>query len=298
MCYGSTATLTASGSGTTFIWLPGAFTGVTHTVNPNVSSIYTLQTSNGVCSNSAVVTLSVNPDFVVTAVASPSLVCLGDAAIITASGTATSYTINPGAANASTAVVTPVGNTSVVVSGGTNGCIKTTSLTVSVSPHFNVGLSAPNMFVCMGEEVVLTATGAVNYSLEPGGLSGSVIAVTPSTSVEYTVTGEQPGNACKEKATYNVVLSPCTGLDAFRSDEGEIRVYPNPSDKMFTVEFKDGRSRSVEVINPLGQIVEKAVGPNRYYTFISEGWIPGFYFIKVIDLTTGTVHVVKEVVKQ
>jgi L,D-peptidoglycan transpeptidase YkuD (ErfK/YbiS/YcfS/YnhG family) len=61
ICAGASQTLTAAGSATNFTWTPSEITSGNAVVNPTVTTTYTLTGDDGICSNTANVTVTVTP---------------------------------------------------------------------------------------------------------------------------------------------------------------------------------------------------------------------------------------------
>jgi subtilisin-like proprotein convertase family protein len=72
----------------------------------------------------------------------------------------------------------------------------TSTLTASATPST----------ICQGTSSSLSASGASNYSWQPGGLSGATITVSPASTTTYTVTGTISG--CPFTATALVNVNP------------------------------------------------------------------------------------------
>ncbi len=130
---------------------------------------------------------------------SPIGLCIGQTATITASG-ATTYSWSTGASTNSI-VVTPSASTVYTVTA-TSGCsvIKTIPVTVNVTPTISVN----NSTICAGTTAILSATGAMTYSWNPGGLFGSSVSVSPSVTTIYTVTGSNGGCSSNKSVTVTV----------------------------------------------------------------------------------------------
>lgn len=127
ICSGNTASFTASGA-TNYSWSNGN-SSPTQNFNPPVTTSYTVVGANGPCSNSAVVTVSVNPSPIITSVTTTTASCgLND-------GTA-SVVVNPPSASvlwSNGATGNPVGNLSpgnYTVNASTPSCSTQTTLTI------------------------------------------------------------------------------------------------------------------------------------------------------------------------
>lgn len=293
MCPGKSVTLTASGA-TTYTWMPGSFSGTSQIISPSASTSYTVFGSNGTCSNLAVTTISVSPDFTLNASATASRICTGESVAITANG-ASNYTINPGGVLASSATFTPAWSTIYVITGQSSGCNKTKLLNIDVSPHYDVFLATSDTLICVGDTVALTASGASNYTINPGGLSGPVVNVTPLNTINYTVTGQTTNNACLEDTTITIVVKECN-LVGIRHEkmQGGVRIYPNPAHANFVVEAPD--KKNIEVVNSIGQVVYSRSMNESTLRVTTANWPRGIYFVRLFSGDT-TVYTGKLVVE-
>lgn len=193
ICNNFSATISVNGANT-YSWMPGSLSGGTITVSPSSTTSYTALgygAAGCVSSNSIVLTVTVNSLPVVTATASNPVICnTGTTSLI--GGGATTYTWNPAATNGQ-AFTPPVGITDYTVTGtnALTGCTSTNlavqSITVDSVP--TVSVTTSNSVICNGASASLTASGAVNYTWNPGGFSGAAFNPTPSVFTTYTLTG-------------------------------------------------------------------------------------------------------------
>jgi gliding motility-associated-like protein/uncharacterized repeat protein (TIGR01451 family) len=206
-CAGSPATLTASGANT-YTWLPSGATGSLVVESPTATTIYTVigTNSNG-CNGQTTTTLLVNPTPTIVPVASPTSICLGGTATLSASG-ATSYTWNPGSQTGTAIAVSPTMNTTYTVTGtDAIGCSNTQTILLTVLPNPTVTASASSTAICAGSQATLTAGGASSYTWEPGTITGSVAIVNPTTTTVYTLTGSN-GICGSGTATLSLFVNP------------------------------------------------------------------------------------------
>ena len=210
ICAGTSETLTAAGSATNFTWTPSGITSGNAVVNPTVTTTYTLTGNDGICSNTANVTVTVTPLPTLNVAASNTIICLGatSAATLTASGTSSTYTWSPIANNTATAVVTPTANTTYTVSGSALGCTNTRTIEIAVSsaPSLSVvALGGAN--ICAGNSGTLSAAGsATSFTWSPIGGNAATAVITPTASTEsYTVIGE--ANGCTSQASITVTVN-------------------------------------------------------------------------------------------
>ncbi|MBU0764494.1 MAG: PKD domain-containing protein [Bacteroidetes bacterium] len=205
ICYGSSATLTASG-GTSYTWNTGA-TSQSITVTPLSTTTYTVTATTNGCSASDNVTVTVNPMPVPGISATLPVVCSGDSTQLTATG-GTSYLWNNGATTQIVTVSPPVTTTySVTVSN--SGCSATTSMEIIVNDTISVIVS-PSV-ICVGQSATITAAGGDVYQWSTGG-STQTITVSPLTTTVYSVTVTAGG--CTGYADVTVTVNPLPTANA------------------------------------------------------------------------------------
>lgn len=175
ICVGSNATLTAQGA-LSYSWSTGSTTQ-TIVVNPTITTTYSVTGSNyGGCSDTGFFTETVLPSPPISAVSNQSTFCIGDTAIITLTGGATTYDILSNA----------LGWTTMTVSGPTIVITPTVTSTYTV----NNGCSAPVVFTinvasCVGvqdldrvENNVVIFPNPNNGEFEMRGTKEEIIYVT------------------------------------------------------------------------------------------------------------------------
>lgn len=215
ICAGQqTATLTANGA-TTYAWSPATglsgTSGTTVTATPASTTVYTITGTAGTCTAVGTATVTVNPIPVVTV--NSATICVGQqTATLTANG-ATSYTWTPSTGlsspNGSPVTANPASTSTYTVTGSNaNGCVNTATSTIVVNPLPTINVN--NGFVCNGNSITLTATGASTYNWSPSaGLSattGSSVSANPATTTQYTVVGTD-ANGCINQDTTTVTVA-------------------------------------------------------------------------------------------
>ncbi|MFI5139424.1 MAG: hypothetical protein ACHQIM_16495, partial [Sphingobacteriales bacterium] len=205
ICIGHSATLTAGGA-STYTWSPVNLTGPTIVVSPTASTIYTATgTSTSGCVGTKTVALTVNPSPTITAQATPTSVCLGQSAVLTASGAVT-YTWLPGNIIGSSVTFTPIATTVYTVIGtSAGGCTASTTTTITVIPNPTITVNSGT--VCLGGGLTLNAGGASTYTWQPGNINASSVTFFPLTTTVYTVTGTSV-SGCTASATATITVNP------------------------------------------------------------------------------------------
>jgi len=204
VCAGSTSTLTAAAAANSYSWFPVLSTaGSSLIVSPLVNTIYTVAASDGTCFGTATVAVSANP--VPTIVASPSLafICSGDQIALSASG-GLSYTWTPGNLSGASVTVSPTAPTPYQVIGtNTFGCFGVDNLAIVVNPSPTLNLVASTNFICAGDPVNITVSGANSYTWA-GGANTTSISVNPSVTTNYAVSGEL--NGCTSSTNISIAV--------------------------------------------------------------------------------------------
>lgn len=183
ICAGVSVLLTASGgsAAANYVWSTGA-TGNTTSVVPSATTTYEVTVTEGACSQTETVTVTVEES---TVVASPDQqICAGETIELTASGSGP-FSWSTGEVG-DRIFVTPTTTSTYTVSVGSGDCTASDEVVVSVNPEVNVSASANQTSICAGEAVVLTATGDGPFVWSTGA-SGAQITVTPDFTTTYFV---------------------------------------------------------------------------------------------------------------
>ncbi|MBI4945835.1 MAG: gliding motility-associated C-terminal domain-containing protein [Bacteroidetes bacterium] len=220
ICPGDSTSLSVTGTGTSFAWIPAAGLNNTNISNPlaspAVTTTYTVTVSNAsACSaaDSVKVTVNAAPTLSVTPV-SPAALCSGNIITLTATGAA-NYVWSPATNLSSTtgSVVTANPTTTITYTvTGTSAlsCVNTATINVAVNtvPTVSVTPATPTT-LCSGSSITLTATGATTYTWSPAtGLNpttGTDVTAKPLISTAYTVTGTDI-NGCTGNQTVTLTV--------------------------------------------------------------------------------------------
>jgi hypothetical protein len=214
-------------------------------------------------------------------------ICLGQSFTITPSGAST-YTYSSGSA-----VVSPTTNANYSVTGtDANGCVSATgtvsSLTVNALP--TVMAMTSNTFLCSGQTANLIASGASSYTWNTTA-STTVVAISPSVTTTYTVTGINV-NGCSNLATITQSVSTCTGIDNLPSNisNASFLIYPNPTSGILNVELEmiNEEHTTIEITNALGQVVLSEIATTKNLTLKTNNLNNGIYVVKVITDSSQT----------
>jgi len=277
-----------------FSWSPSATlsspTGTNVVATPASSTIYTVSVANGSCTSNANVSVSVTPIPTVSITATPTTICAGSSATLTASG-ATTYSWNTNSTNTVISVA-PTANTSYTVTGFNGTCTNTAVQSVSVNALPTVSATTSASLICNGQSATLTASGANTYSWNTTS-TNTVIAVSPTTTTSYTVTGTT--NGCSNTFVISQAVSGCVGINANVANPTGILVYPNPNTGEFTIELNNGSVKTIDVMDLTGRIVVSASSSNDKVDFNINSLANGVYYVRI--QSNNAVDVIK-IVKQ
>ncbi|MBK9190635.1 MAG: PKD domain-containing protein [Crocinitomicaceae bacterium] len=228
ICEGETAILTASPStgGGSFVWTPGGATTQTISVNPSVTTNYSVTYTLNGCVSAAFngsVTVNEVPTLTVT---SGTTICSGNSVNLTATPSLAggNFSWSPGGQTSGSVLVSPSSNTTYVVSYELNGCSAadaSTTINVNTTPTLIVS----DQTICNGSTATLSATpssGGGSFLWSPGGETTSSIDVSPTATSNYSVVYTL--NACPsttENATVTVIAAPDVTINDAIICEGE-----------------------------------------------------------------------------
>ncbi|RYY67593.1 MAG: T9SS type B sorting domain-containing protein [Chitinophagaceae bacterium] len=200
ICAGDSAQLTASG-GASYLWSPAATLSSATSANPKAGPQSTTQyqaiatAANG-CSDTALLTITVNPRPVLSVAPSAPAICRFDSVQLSVLG-GSAYQWSPATGLSNPAIANPKASPAAttaykVVVTNAAGCQDSASITVTVYAKPAVLLTPAAPSFCPGDSVHLSATGGVTYSWSPvAGLSSATVAApkaAPAASTTYTVT--------------------------------------------------------------------------------------------------------------
>ncbi len=220
VCSGSSLTLVPQGA-ISYTWYPNptlnSVNSPTATITPFSNTTYSLVGTNGVCTNTALINITVLPNPTISINSSSPVLCLGSSLQLTASGAQT-YSWFPvsflSSGNGATVSAFPITNTTYTVIGANSVnnmvCTGQNLISLNVIPVATAQVSG-NTSVCFGQSVTIFATGGNTFNWSPtlsinNPFNGTVIASPASTTI-YTV-NVSTNNYCGNSATIAVNVNP------------------------------------------------------------------------------------------
>ncbi|MBK9728135.1 MAG: T9SS type A sorting domain-containing protein [Saprospiraceae bacterium] len=237
ICNGTSTTISATGA-LTYVWNPGNLNGAIQNVSPSTTTNYTVTGTDAKgCVNTDSVLITVNPNPTVLA-NGKATICNGTSTTISATGALT-YVWNPGNLNGAIQNVSPSTTINYTVTGtDAKGCVNTDSVLITVNPNPTV-LANGKATICNGTSTTISATGALTYVWNPGNLNGAIQNVSPSTTINYTVTGTD-AKGCLNTDSVLITVNPnptvlangkatiCNGTSTTISATGALAYVWNP----------------------------------------------------------------------
>jgi gliding motility-associated-like protein len=215
VCDGEPVTLSGSGAGVggAYIWDGGVLDGVAFT--PLATGDYEVTgTSADGCSSTDIVTVTVLALPAINAGADQAI-CEDEMVTLSATG-GLGYVWDLGVVDG--VAFAPLATATYTVSGtDINGCENTDAVTVTVVPIPTIN-AGPDLEICLGEEVTLTASGAGvggAYAWDGGVVNG--VPFGPLTTTTYTVVGTTP-EGCFNEDEVTVTINPSMTV-SFVADE-------------------------------------------------------------------------------
>ncbi|WP_370391201.1 Ig-like domain-containing protein [uncultured Winogradskyella sp.] len=297
---GSNVELTAS-AGDSYLWNTGETTQTIY-VSPLSTTTYSVTVTSGIqqFSDEVMVFVDPNPNVVISNGDSVDILD-GDFITLSASG-ANSYEWSNGATQPNIAV-SPSQTTTYEVRGYINDCYDEKQVTVNVYPEV-VANAGEDQAVCVGESVVLTATGGDDYLWSNGETTAS-IEVAPNVTTDYTVT---VFNAMDfDEDTVRVEVSPCDVNAELPGDDVSnasfsLDIFPNPAQNIVNVRINGAvQATNIQIFDVMGkmvisrQIENTNLSPSLTREININNLLSGIYFVK---MNYGDNEIVKKLIVQ
>ncbi|HTA27793.1 MAG TPA: T9SS type A sorting domain-containing protein [Bacteroidia bacterium] len=273
----------------TYSWSPSG--GTNATASGLSAGTYTVTvTGNGGCSTSASVTITFPSPLSITVDSVSGLPCNGGNsgfAIATVSGGKAQYTYSwsgSGETN-STATGLSAGTYTVTVS---DSCGNTATATASITQP-----SAPLVLTTYAKNIV-TGEGCDGIAAvtASGGTAPYTYAWTPGGQTTDTIKNQCVGNYCctitdNNGCSQTTCIDLVSGIDNIQSGNGQILIYPNPSNGIFTIQLANGNMskdhNDIQVFNELGQQIYPPYKMGAEFTVDLSSQSAGIYFLRVIS---------------
>lgn len=215
ICLGESITFTGGGADL-YVWDGGVADGVPFT--PTAAGAFTFTVVGTLaatgCENIETVDITVYPNPVVTATATPAEICMGESIIFTGGG-ADTYVWDMGVIDGTPFFPTDPGTFAFTVIGylGPIACENTNSVTVTVYELPEVTATVEPDEICFGESVIFTGSGAATYIWDHDVEDGEPHTPDMDGIITYTVIGVS-SDGCQRSTTVDVLVLPEPDLNA------------------------------------------------------------------------------------
>ena len=228
------------------------------------------------------VSVFLNTSSTISLTATSNSICAGESSTLNVSGASTYTWV--GGPSTSSYVVNPAISTSYSVTGtNASGCVSNTAtVSVVVKPLPTISFQTANAMVCLGDSVIVSASGATSYTWSNGAQTSTIGFIATNQS-NYSVIATNSTTGCSANAAYQLSVSACTGLKEQETHESNWYLYPNPVhlDLMVNlVSSKSDRSSPLEILDPLGKVIEITSVNSDNMTLNVSKLPPGVYFIQ------------------
>ena len=266
ICAGDAVTLTGSGA-TTYVWTGGVIDAIAF--NPSATTTYTVTGTTGGCSNTATQTITVNPIPSVTANATNTVLCAGQAVTLTGAG-ATSYSWSGGVVDGVSFVPDSSGTYTVT---GTSLFSSTASVMVSMAVVDTSVTQAGNILTANSTTASYQWVNcSTSYSIIAGETNQSY---TPLVDGSYAVIINESG--CIDTSGCFIVMT--TNINGFSASG--INVSPNPSTGIICFDLGKENKLLIEVYNMLGQKIKTQQVTTSDNKINLQDNINGTYILKI-----------------
>lgn len=298
ICQGKATTLsyTSSGAPNSFQWQVNGPATMSSTAQFPVvtfasAGVYTItflgQNSFATCPVTKTIVVNPSPVF---SLSPPQIFCKGATVAVSANpATGNTYTWMPGNVVGAGQVFSPAQSTQYTVTGSNGICLNTAVTSLSLSPDFTLNISASDTLFCLGDTILLTASGASSYTFLPGGQSGNQFTVTPAGNSVYTLVGANQ-DGCIKQDSIQLSLRDCNpeGI-AEHLVENDISVFPNPADNSLYLALKQGANNQkirISIINSLGQLISEDIiaFKDNVAEIETQHLSNGVYFLRIFSV--------------
>ena len=195
LCYGNFGTVILPPSYSSYIWSANSSSTNTATY---LAGVYSVSATIGSCTSTGTFALTNPPQLTLTPTASPTTVCYNGISILNANATGGTapytYAWPPTSMTTGSFMVQPISGTFYSVGvQDVNGCMATSSISVSVLPPLQTTYSPTFGDICIGGVATFTATGLFGnggpytYTWIPGNIYTNTISVSPTITTTYTL---------------------------------------------------------------------------------------------------------------
>ncbi|WP_431157707.1 Ig-like domain-containing protein [Winogradskyella poriferorum] len=283
-----------AGSGDTYLWNTGETTQ-TIMVDPVSTSTYSVTVTSGTQQDTDSITIFVEPNPNVVILNGDSVDILnGDFVTLSATG-ANTYEWNNGATQPNIAV-SPSQTTVYEVRGYINECYDEKQVVVNVIPEVEAD-AGDDVEICLGETVILTATGGDEYAWSNGEITQS-IEVSPTETTQYTVTVFNALDFDEDSVVVTVISNCEESIEELDPTINEdepfdftFDIFPNPTSNYIDVRIAGIENLArIYIYDMMGKLIyqkrvqNESTNVSSISRFDMSNLIPGIYYVQFQNL--------------
>ncbi|NNE14269.1 MAG: DUF11 domain-containing protein [Saprospiraceae bacterium] len=201
LCAGESIDLTINDVSGDFLWSTNQ-TGNSITVNPNISTTYSVTVTSGSCEDSDTITINVEEPFV--SIIGEDSYCPGESVILSVDSSPGTYLWSTGVTSETITVTPSPGITYSVTVTSSNNCSAVAEHSMIPLEDGNVDLGQ-DIEICEGGTVTLNLEGNYDQILWGDGSDTNSITVAPTSTTTYSVTATVGTCSDSDEITVNVV---------------------------------------------------------------------------------------------
>lgn len=247
ICAGDNISLMTTQNGATYSWSNGDTGQSTTTITPTETDSYSVTVTQGGCSSSDTITVTVIPaeNFTITG---DSEICTGESTTLTAPEAGMYIWSNGETDQSITISPTMNENYSVTITNG--DCISTGSISITIAPSPTATIIG-NTEICEGESTTLTASGGGSYLWSTGETAPSIM-VSPISNESYAVTVTGVNDCTNTEAQTVMVTSVNLSINGNTTIcQGESTMLTATATAGATYEWSTGETTQFITVNPL-----------------------------------------------
>lgn len=187
-------------------------------------------------------------------------------------------------------VVTSSGSYYVEVTDPQSGCFSSDTVNITIYGPPVVSLALASDSVCVNGGSIslsggLPAGGVYSGTAVTGGIFDPAVAGTGNHTITYTYTD---GNGCVDSAAQVISVSACLSLET--NEMAGVRIFPNPSSGMVSVETPFEAGAKVEITDHLGRVLQVIYTTSNLTPVNMTLLADGIYFVRVSLAAQSVTH--------
>jgi PKD repeat protein len=242
------------------------------------TTVYTFTPSQGLCANSATLTITVNSTPTTPTFASIPASCVGSSlpSLPTTSLNSVTGTWSPALDNTKT--------TTYTFTPTQGQCASNVSLTIQMDSIPNPGVLSVLGNICQGK------TASIKSSVNGGSWASddkSIVTVDANGLITFVsegttnITYSKTNNSCTSTASKTLTIGKCLNLNELK--ESRIILYPNPTSDKLNLQVESSMFVKYEILNPEGKVLHSSQITSDNTIVTVSHLATGMYFIRLID---------------